>query len=140
MDRKGWKTLCPSLLLLGTFIGSFALTSLFAYIAFTGGSSLPDADTQNLYLLGLLCSFGLLTVYLWWTSYAQEVAWKGRTLRVRNVFGREQIREFTEISSVKKSEFRGDFRIRFRNGSAVIFSIYMHGAQELIGKLPAPKR
>ena len=44
ISRDGWKILHPSLLLHAIFILGFALTSLFAYIALSGGSSLPDAD------------------------------------------------------------------------------------------------
>ncbi|TMM49847.1 hypothetical protein [Qipengyuania marisflavi] len=136
----GWKTLRPSFLIHGLFIFGFALTSLFAYIAFREGSSLPDADTQNFYLVGLLTSFGVMTLYLWWTTYAQTIAWKGRKLRVRNAFGKERHWDFTEIRSIKESEFRGDCCIRFSDGSGVIFSAYLHGSKQLLARLPTSKR
>ena len=113
ISRDGWKTLHPSLLLHAIFILGFALTSLFAYIALSGGSSLPDADAQNLYLAALLTALAVMTVYLWWTTYAQTIAWKGQQLRVRRAFGKDRNWQFTEIRSIKVSEFRGDCRIRF---------------------------
>lgn len=140
ISSDGWKTLRPSLLLHGIFILGFALTSLFAYIAFSGGSALPDADTQNLFLVGLLTAFGMMTIYLWWTTYAQTIAWKGQELRVRRAFGKERHWQFTEIRSIKESEFRGDCCIRFNDGSGIIFSAYLHGSKQLLRLLPQSKR
>lgn len=135
-----WKTLRPSFFLHVIFILGFALTSLFAYIAFSGGSSLPDADTQNLYLVGLLTAFGVMTIYLWWTTYAQTIAWKGQELRVRRAFGKERHWHFTEIRSIKESDFRGDCCIRFSDGSGIIFSAYLHGSKQLLERVPKSKR
>lgn len=139
VSKDGWKTLRPSWLLHGTFIGCIALASLFAYVLFRGGSTLPDAETQNLYLVGLMISFGVVAAYIWWTTYAQTIAWKGRQLRVSSALGREWVRKFAEVSSVETSDFRGDCRIHFSDGSAVIFSTYLHGAQELLERLPTLK-
>ncbi|MDA7788028.1 hypothetical protein N8940_02210 [Sphingomonadaceae bacterium] len=138
-NRDGWKTLGPNWFLHSTFIGSFALTSLFACVLVSGGSSLPDAETQNISLVGLMATFGIMTAYLWWTIYAHALAWKGRQLRVRSALGQEWTRNFSKISSIKISEFRGDCRIRFSDGSAVIFSTYLHGAKELLERLPTLK-
>jgi hypothetical protein len=140
ISRDGWKTLHPSLLLHAIFILGFALTSLFAYIALSGGSSLPDADAQNLYLAALLTALAVMTVYLWWTTYAQTIAWKGQQLRVRRAFGKDRNWQFTEIRSIKVSEFRGDCRIRFNDGSGITFSSYLHGSKQLLGRLPKSKR
>ena len=140
VSSDGWKTLRPSFYLHCIFILSVTLTSLFAYIALSGGSSLPDADTQNLSLVGLLTAFGMMTIYLWWTTYAQTIAWKGQELRVRRAFGKERHWYFTEIRSIKESASRGDCCIRFNNGSGIIFSTYLHGSKQLLGRLPKSKR
>lgn len=140
ISSDGWKTLRPSFLLHGIFILGFALTSLFAYLALSGGSSLPDAETQNISLAVLLAAFAAMTIYLWWTTYAQTIAWKGRELRARRVFGKERHWSFTEIRSIKESDFRGDCRIRFNDGSGIIFSSYLHGSKQLLGRLRKSKR
>jgi cytochrome bd-type quinol oxidase subunit 2 len=140
ISSDGWKTLQPSPLLHGIFILGLALTSLFAYIALSGGSSLPDADTQNLSLATLLTAFAVMMVYLWWTTYAQTIAWKGQRLRVRYVFGKERHWQFSEIRSIKVSDFRGDCHIRFNDGSGIIFSLYLHGSNQLLGRLSKSKR
>jgi hypothetical protein len=140
ISSDGWKTLRPSFLLHGIFILGFALTSLFAYVALSGGSSLPDAETQNLSLAALLTAFAVMTVYLGWTTYAQTIAWKGQELRVRRAFGKERHWHFTEIRSIKESDIRGDCRIRFNDSSGIIFSTYLHGSKQLLGRLPKSKR
>lgn len=140
ISSDGWNTLRPSFLLHGIFVLGFALTSLFAYISLRGGSSLPDAETQNLSLAVLLTAFAVMTIYIWWTTYAQTIAWKGQVLRVRRAFGKERHWHFTEIGSIKESDFRGDCRIRFNDGSGIIFSSYLHGSKQLLGRLPKSKR
>ncbi|GMN04175.1 hypothetical protein MTsPCn3_29060 [Erythrobacter sp. MTPC3] len=140
VSSDGWKTLCPSFFVHAIFILGVALTSLFAYIVFSGGSSSPDADTQNLYLVGLLTVFAGMMIYLWWTAYAQTIAWKGRSLRVRRALGKDRHWDFSEIRSFKESDFSGDCWIQFSDGSRVIFSTYLHGSQQLLERLPKSKR
>lgn len=62
--------------------------------------------------------------------------WKGNELRVRSLTGSESLRRFSDISKVKKNEMRGEYRINFRDGSTLCFSLHMHGANELVAKLP----
>jgi len=135
-DSDGWTSLRPGWFLHSIFAAGVAITALFVWIGLNGGSSRPDASIQNLYLIGLLASFTFMNVYLWWTSYAQTIAWNGRRLRVRNVFGKEWDQEFTAIRLVRTSAARGDCYIRFTDGRRVLFSIYLRGAKELLRKLP----
>lgn len=131
----GWRTLRPGWFLHGTFIGCCAFAALTMAFLLNGGSSLPDAETQNLYAVGILASFALMAVYLWRITYAQSIAWKGGTLRVRWTFGRERLWKFAEVSSVKERDFLDDCRIRFTDGSSMTFSLYLHGAEELRARL-----
>ena len=135
-DREGWKALRSSWLLNGTFVACVAFTALIAVFLLSGGSSRPDAPTQNLYALGLAVAFGLGAIYLGWTTYGRTIAWNDTELRVRMISGRETVRSISDVQSVSKSDARGDYRIMFRDGSKLVFSAYMHGAKELVASLP----
>jgi len=134
---EDWRTLRPGWFLHGTFIGCCAFVALAVTFLLGGGSSLPDAETQNLSAVGILASFALMAAYLWWIAYARSIAWKDGTLRVRWAFGRERLWRFAEVSSVKERDFLGDCRIRFTDGSSMTFSLYVHGAEELRARLPS---
>jgi hypothetical protein len=137
IGADGWRLLRPSWLLHGTFFGCSAFASFITGILLSGGSSRPNADTQNLYAVALGAGFGLCALYVGWTTYGRTVAWKGKELRVRTAFGRESVRRFSDVRSIKKSESRGDYRVSFLDGSTLGFSAYLHGAQELAERLLA---
>ena len=135
-DGEGWKTLRSSWLLNGTFVACVAFTALISYFLLSGGSSRADAQAQNLYALALAIVFGLGAIYLGWTTYGRTIAWNDRELRVRTVAGRESVRSISDVQSIRKSDAHGDYRITFRDGSKLVFSAYMHGANELVAALP----
>jgi hypothetical protein len=132
----GWKALRPGWLINGTIVGGTALAALMGHFLLSGGSSLPDAQTQNRFGVLLLSIFAAGTVYMAWTTYGRAVTWMGDELRVRPVFGSESVRRLSDVTAVKKSEFRGEYRLTFRDGSRVWISAYLHGANELLAKLP----
>ena len=139
-DGENWKALRSSWLLNGTFVACVAFTALITYFLLSGGSPRPDAQTQNLYALALAVAFGLGAIYLGWTTYGRSIAWNDKELRVRTVAGRETVRSISDVQSVRKSDARGDYRIKFRDGSTLVFSAYMHGANELVAALPKAAR
>jgi hypothetical protein len=140
MDAEGWRVLRPGWFLHVTFVACVAFTGLIAYFLLSGGSSRSDAEMQNLYAAALGAAFGLGALYVGWTSYGRAIAWKEDRLRVRTVFGRDFARPFSDVRSIKKSEARGDYRIKFLDRSTLTFSAYLHGAQELAEQLPEAVR
>lgn len=131
----GWKVLRAGWLINGTIVGATALAACAGHSLVTGGSSLPDAATQNSFAALLLAAFGAGALYVAWTTYGRTVMWKGDELRVRSALGSESLRRISDVSEVTKSETRGEYRISFRDGSTLVFSAHMHGAEELMAKL-----
>ena len=132
----GWKALQPGWLINGTIIGASALAAFAGYFLLSGGSSLPQAATQNGFAALLLAASAACALYIGWTAYGRTVMWKGNELRVRSVSGSESTRRISDASEVKKSEMRGEYRITFRDGSTLWFSAHMHGSSDLVAKLP----
>lgn len=131
----GWHTLRPGWLLNGVIVGCALLAGLMGYLLLSGGSTRPDADTQNIYAALLLAGFGGAAAYFGWTCYGRTVMWKGNKLRLRTSLGREVMHRMSDVSSVTKSEMWGEYRLTFRDGSSLRFSAYFHGAGELAAKL-----
>lgn len=132
----GWKVLRAGWLINGTIIGATALATFTGYFLLSGGSSLPDAATQNRFAAVLLAAFAACAIYMAWITYGRTVMWKGNELRVRSVSGSESLRRISDASKVKKSDIRGEYRVTFRDGSTLWFSAHMHGFSELVAKLP----
>lgn len=135
-DADGWKSLHASWLLHFNFVGTIALFSFFALFALKGGSTRQDAATQNLFASGGIIFLGLLVAYIGWTSYGRTIAWRGGKVRVRNIFGLVRVKRYSEIAIVEDLNFRGEYRIKFSDGSSLTFSKYLHGAKEFISRLP----
>jgi hypothetical protein len=132
----GWTVLRPGALIKFAILLCAVLTALIGYFFWSGGSTRADAATQDLYALSLLFVFAAGAVYLLWISYARTVAWKDDELRIRRAFSGETVQRFSDVASAEKSDSRGEYRLRFRDGSALGFSVYFDGARELIDQLP----
>ena len=139
-SADGWRVLRPSWFLHGTFLGCAAFAALIAYFLLSGGSSRADANTQNFYAVILGVGFGLCALYVGWTTYGRAIAWNDNQLRVRTIFGSEFVRPFSDVAAIKKREARGDYRIEFLDRTALVFSAYLHGAQEMVEHLLATAR
>jgi len=136
LTADGWRALRPGWLLHGTFVGCLVLSGLTAYVLLSGGSPRSDAETQNLSAFALAIGFGCGTLYIASTVYGRTIAWKDNQLRVRSLAGRETSWLISDVRSVEKRDFLGDFRIGFKDGSTLTFSTYLTGAQELVELLP----
>ncbi|WEJ98387.1 MAG: hypothetical protein P0Y59_15720 [Candidatus Sphingomonas phytovorans] len=135
-NAEGWKTLRPGWLINATVTGMAAMAAFCGYLRFFVGSSRPDADTQMTYALILVIAFGLAALFGMWTNYGRTIMWKGDQLRLRTIFGHDAVRRISEVRSVTKSEMRGEYRLMFHDGSTLWLSAYLHGANELVAKLP----
>ena len=135
IGADGWRVLRPSGMMHLGFVLSVLFAVLVAVFLWTGGSARSDAATQNLSALGIGVFFGLGAGYMWWLNYGRLIAWKENDLRVRSVFGREVVRQISDVEDVIKREGIGDFKVRFRDNSTLIFSAYSHGAKELAQRL-----
>lgn len=130
-NSGGWKTLRAGWLMNGITLGCSGFAVLMGYFLLSGGSTRPDADTQNIAALLLLLGFGAGAFYFAWIGYGRTIMWKENELRVRTRFGRETVRYISDLSSITKSELRGEYRLTFRDGSTLWVSAYFHGAKEL---------
>lgn len=135
-NAEGWQTLRPGWLVNATFVATTAFAALMAFYLLSGGSSLPDADTQNFYALLLAVVSGIAAIYLAWTTYGRTVMWKGTELRVRTCVGRDTTRPLADVSSVAKNEALGDYRLTFCDGGTLRVSAYMHGVNDLLSRIP----
>lgn len=138
-DSQGWRSLRPGWLLHGTFVGCFALVAFISFFLLNGGSARSDADTQNLYALGLLIAFALGAVYVAWITYGRTVAWLGGKIKTTDVFGRERFYRLCDIDQINETLSGSDYVIRFTDGSRLKFSKYMHGVPEFLKHLPPSK-
>jgi hypothetical protein len=136
MRSGGWTALRPSWLLHGCMILCIGFGALMIYFLLSGGSSRPDASTQNMFALMLLAVAAAGAVYGGWTSYGRKIMWKGNELRIRSPLGREVLQRLSDVVEVTKSETRGEYRVTFRDGSKFWFSAHMHGANDLVARLP----
>ena len=135
-DSKGWKTLYPSWLMHVNLVGTTALSAFFLMFILNGGSARSDAATQNFIAVIALVFMCLLVAYLGWNYYLRTIAWRGGKLRIRSPLGRERLRKYSEIMGVEELTIRGEYRIRFTDGSSLVFSKYAHGAKEFVARLP----
>ncbi len=90
-----------------------------------------------MYALLLAVAFGFAAFYLAWSSYARIIMWKGNELRVRRTLWRDEVHLISGASSVKRSEALGEYKITFEDGAVLRISAYMHGAKDLLARLPA---
>ncbi len=134
-NAEGWKVLHPGWFINGTLVGSTGMTAFFGYIWLFVGSSRSDAETQMLYVLGLLVAFGFATFYLAWLCHVQIVMWKGNQLRIERLLGSINTVSFGDVSSVRKNEFLGLYRLNFKDGKSVRISKDMQGIDQLLAKL-----
>jgi hypothetical protein len=134
--HDGWKALRPGWLINGAIVGCTAFAALMGYFLLSGGSSRPDAATQNGYAVLLLTASVAGAAYIAWTTYGRTVMWKGNELRVRSLSGCETVQRISDVTSARKSEMLGEYRVRFRDGKRLWFSAHLHGANELVAKLP----
>ena len=135
-NDEGWKVLRPGWLTYATLTGGAGMATLFGYIWLFVGSSRTDAETQMLFALGLLVTFGLTTFYLAWVCLARTVMWKGNQLKATNIFGSTHTMSFGSIRRVTKNDFLGLYRLSFKHGKTIHISKDMHGIDQLIAKLP----
>jgi hypothetical protein len=133
---EGWKALRAGWLLNGTLIGAAALAALTGFFLLSGGSSRPDAATQNGFAALLFAAFTAGALYLAWTTWGRTIMWKDDELRVRSLWGGESLKRISDASKAERSELRGEYRITFRDGSRLRFSAHMHGADDLVAQLP----
>lgn len=131
----GWRRLSPGWFYNGIIALCAALAMMMATILISGGSTRPDADVQNRYLLLLAAGFGAAAIYGAWSAYCRTIMWKGDELRVRTRAGREAVYQISDISSVTRHEMRGEHRLTFRDGSHLWLPIYFRGASELVSML-----
>jgi hypothetical protein len=139
-NAEGWKVLRPGWLVIFFLVISAGLAALMSYIVLFVGSSLPDAKTQMAAGLIIVVVCWFACIHYGWTSYGRTVMWKGNELRVRTIFGRERMRRIPDVSRVSKSEALGEYKLTFKDGSALRLSAYSHGAKELVKRLPKRAR
>ena len=116
-----------------------AAAAFFAFILLNGGSTREDAETQNLYAVGILAAFSLMALYVAWLSYGRTVSWKRSEIRTKNIFGQERFYYFADIHQIKEIAFLGEHVIKFTDGSRLRFFSTMHGTPEFLWHLPTSK-
>ncbi len=133
----GWHTLRPGWLLHGAFAGSLALSAFIGWILLKGGSTRPDAATQNLYALGLATAFGSGALYMAWLNYGRTIAWQGTTICIKSLFSKEKRISFGDVQKIHHDEAQGEYRITFGGGLKLVLSPYFHGATDLAEQITA---
>jgi len=131
LQADGWHTLRPGWLLYGAFGLSLALSLFIGWILLNGGSTRPDAETQNLYASGLAIAFGCGAIYMAWVNFGRTIAWRDTEIRISTLFRKDAYVRFEDIQSIAPNEANDDFRITLREGSKLVLSPYFHGATEL---------
>jgi hypothetical protein len=137
-DEDGWKSLRPSFMVHFAFFGSFAFSSLMAWIYLFVGSSRPDAARQELLMLLLGGAFGAGALWTLWSYYLMTVRWKGSKLQFGR-FGRIQEKRVQEIATKRYVAWRSEYSVEFDDGARLIFSPYQKGGLELARKLHLPE-
>ena len=140
LNPDGWRTLQPGWLLNGTIAACAGFAALMGYILAVVGFWAPDAASQISPLLLLITGFGGAAIYLAWSVYGRTIKWKGNVLLVRALFGGEVARHISDVCLVRKSEALGEYRVTFRDGSALRLSAHLRGAKELVAKMPTKAR
>ncbi|MES2753993.1 MAG: hypothetical protein V4659_04945 [Pseudomonadota bacterium] len=134
VDHDGWKTLTPSWLLhMSVFLGA-VMTAGVVYFFAIGGSSLPDANSQNVFAMGLGIAFAVMTAWCAWLTYLQKISWNSSSIR-RSALGQTSVFDRQEFVRVRESSFLGTHRIIFRGGSSIRFFKYANGASDLVESL-----
>ena len=134
-NAGGWKVLRPGWLVNAAMLGLAAIATLAAYILLVG-SSLPDAATQERFAAMLMLGCGSASLYYLWTGYGRTILWKGNELRVRTIFGREQVRRISDLSRVGRNEMLDEYILTFKEGSGLRVSAQFHGTRDLVKRLP----
>ena len=132
----GWTVLNPGWFIKFAILLCAGLAALIGWFFLTGGSTRADASTQNLYAAGMLAVFAAGAVYVAWAAYARTIAWKGDELRVRKAFAGQVAHRLSDVTAAERIDARSEYRLTFRDGSNLGISIYLHGAGELIDRLP----
>lgn len=135
--QDGWKALRTGWLINGGITGSAALAALFGYFLGSGGSALPDAQTQNGMAALLLAAFTGYVIYMAWMVFGRTIMWKGNELLVCTMAGKVAKNRISDVTDVRKLEFLGEYRLTFRDKSSLRFSAHLHGANELLDRLPS---
>lgn len=131
-DNEGWKYLRPGWLIHSIFIGCMFFVALTSYILLNGGSLLPDAEVQNIFLVLLWGGFGATGAHLSWSTYGRSVRRKGNQLHVRQWLSRSSTHQLSDAPAIRKRETRGEYQLKFRTGFKLNISVYMKGSQQLI--------
>jgi len=139
LDGNGWRKLRAGWLLNGTMLGCAAISTATLAFLLSGGSSRPDAAEQNAAGVGLVLAFGAMTLWTAWSAHGRIIAWRGDTLRVCTITGRETLLRVSQASLVRKREASGEWHVLFRDGSRLRFSVHLAGAQELVAMLRGPR-
>lgn len=107
------------------------MAALPAYILATGGSTLPDAETQNFFAMVLAIGFLFAAGYTGWLAFAHDVSWDSRILRRRGISGPLTEHRLKDTVAITTGDWSGVHRITFKDGSAIYFSSQLRGAREL---------
>lgn len=138
-DRAGWKSLRAGWFIHVIFIGCMAFAAFWAFFLLNGGSARGDAEKQNLLAIGLLVASGLGTLYGGWSAYGRTISWKDEKIRIKNILGRERLHLLADIRQIEETASGGAYIIKFKDGSRLKFSKYMHGIPEFLRPLPPTK-
>lgn len=130
-DRDGWRRLRAGWYLRLAMFGSIAFSLAMLALLASGGSTHPDAGSENVHLLMTAIATTAAAAYLGWHAYGRRIMWHGDKLAVRDVFGRERAYARSDVRTITSREFSGTFVIDFKDGSRLGFSTYFHGAAEL---------
>ena len=136
-DPDGWRWLRPGWLIYGQTFGPAMIAAFCGVFLLSGGSSRADAGEQNMLAALLMAVFLLMAIYSGWTGLLRRVAWRGDRLRITRPSRGSQVVGFADVASVCRSSALGEYVIRFKDGSSVRLSEYLHGTAELMDALGA---
>jgi len=130
--EDGWTVLRPSPYIHLALFLSAGIAGFIAFL-FLYGSSRPNLDPegQELAALALFVAFAGGALWCWWWYYAQKIRWRGATIETIR-FGRSETFSRHDIVSVEERETIGECMIKFSDGRKLRFSLYAHGAKQLI--------
>lgn len=129
----GWRTLRPGWLIRLCVIGCVGLFGAISYLLL---QDFPDEPMQRVAGVLLLAGAAWGGIYVATTSLLKRISWKGNQLRVSSILGEEAPRRFSDVDDVTIDTIGGGYRVKFRDGSRLFFSVHMHGAKELAAKFP----
>lgn len=135
-NAEGWRVLHVGWSMHSVILCCVVLIALMGLYLWASGQTRPDAETQSANALLVLIGTSAVTLYLLWSAYGRTIMWKGEELRVRTIWKTETVYRIADVSSVTKSDMRGEYRLTFQDGSILRLSAHLHGAKELIAKLP----